>query len=114
MLAKDVDVTAPPYSTRYPAFAKTYVGVGVKNDPTTPLINRVFNNALIGNNEGVGPSRYPDQDYRHHNVEIDTDPGFVDEAAGNFALRPDSRVFKEIPGFVPIPFEKMQRAHTLR
>jgi hypothetical protein len=114
MLAKDVDVTAPPYSTRYPDFAKTYIGVLVRNDPTTPLYNRVFNNALIGNNEGVGPSRYPDRNYRHHNVEIDTEPGFVDEAAGNFALRPASRVFKEIPGFVPIPFEKMQRAQVLR
>lgn len=114
MLVKDVDVTAPPYSTRYPDFAKTYVGVLVKNDPTTPLANRVFNNALIGNNEGVGPSRYPERDYRHHNIEIDTAPGFVDEAAGNFALRPDSRLFKEIPGFVPIPFERMQRAIALR
>ena len=86
----------------------------VKNDPTTPLTNRVFNNALIGNNEGVGPSRYPEKDYRHHNIEIDTDPGFVDEATGNFALRPDSRVFKEIPGWMPIPFEKMQRATANR
>ena len=110
MLTKDVDVTAPPYSTRYPEFHATYLGVAVNNDPNTPLYNRVFNNALIGNNEGVGPSRYPDKDYRHHNIEIDTDPGFVDEAAGNFALRPDSRVVKEIPGFEPIPFEKMQRA----
>ena len=114
MLAKDVDVTSPPYSTRYPDFAKTYIGVLVNNDSTTPLYNQVFNNALIGNNEGVGPSRYPDKPYRHHNLEIDTDPGFVDEATGNFTLRADSRVFKEIPGFVPIPFEKMQRAHLLR
>ena len=110
MLTKDVDVTQPPYSTRYPEFYKTYLGVAVKNDTSTYLFNRVFNNALIGNNEGVGPSRYPNKDYRHHNVEIDTYPGFVDEAAGDFTLRPDSRIFKEIPGFEPIPFEKMQRA----
>jgi hypothetical protein len=109
-LTKDVDVTQPPYSTRYPEFYKTYLGVAVKNDTSTYLFNRVFNNALIGNNEGVGPSRYPNKDYRHHNVEIDTDPGFVDEAAGDFTLRPDSRIFKEIHGFEPIPFEKMQRA----
>jgi len=113
MLRKDVDVTTPPYSTKYPEFYATYEGVVVKKDPNTPLYNRVYNNALIGDNKGVTPSRYPDQDYRHHNVEINTDPGFVNEAAGNFALRPDSVVFKQIPGFEPIPFEKMQRAKAL-
>ena len=109
MLTQDVDVSQPPYSTRYPEFYQTYTGV-VNNATNTPLYNRVFNNALIGNNEGVDPSRYPDKDYRHHNIEIDTDPGFVNEAAGDFTLRPDSRIFKEIPGFQPIPFEKMQRS----
>ncbi len=113
MLTNDVDVTAPPYSTRYPEFFETYTGVMVNNDPATPLFNQVFNNALIGDNEGVGPARYPDKNTRHHNVEIDTDPGFVDEVSGNFSLKADSRVFMEIPGFEAIPFEKMQRAKAL-
>lgn len=108
MLRKDVDVAAPPYATRYPEFFQMYTGI-VNSDTNTPLFNRVFNNALIGNNEGVGPSRYPDKDYRHHNIEIDTDPGFVNEATGDFTLRMDSIVFKQIPGFEPIPFEKMKR-----
>ena len=34
----------------------------------------------------------------------------MNEAAGDYTLRPDSIVFKEIPGFQPIPFEKMQQA----
>ena len=114
MLRKDVDVTTTPYSTKYPEFYATYVGVVVKKDPNTPLYNRVYNNALIGDNKGVTPSRYPDKDYRHHNVEIDTDPGFVNEATGDFSLRPDSIVFQQIPGFEPIPFEKMQRASVLQ
>ena len=114
MLTHDVDVTKPPYSLKYPEFAQLYADIITKKDATTPLFNRVFNNALIGNDEGVGPSRYPDKDYRHHNVSIDTNPGFVDEAAGDFTLRPDSRIFREIPGFAPIPFEKMQRAKALR
>jgi len=33
-----------------------------------------------------------------------SDPGFVDMAAMNFALKPDSRIFKDFPGFPPIPF----------
>ena len=95
-------------------FTMAYFDIVTKKDETTPLFNRVFNNALIGDDEGVGPARYPDKDYRHHNLSIDTDPGFVDEAAGDYTLRPDSRIFKEIPSFEPIPFEKMQRAKALR
>ena len=114
MLRKDVDVTVPPYSTKYPEFYATYVGVAVKKDTNTPLYNRFYNNAVIGDNEGIPPSRYPDKDYHHDNPEIDTDPGFVNEAQGDFTLRPDSVVFKQIPGFQPIPFEKMQRAKALQ
>ena len=65
-----------------------------------------WNRAQIGVTEG----------HNHviaNNLFIDN-PGFVDEAAGDFSLRPDSRVFKEIPGFVPIPFEKMRRAKILQ
>jgi hypothetical protein len=114
MLTKDVDVASPPFSTKYPEFYKTYIGVVVDKDPNTPLYNRIFNNALIGVNKGLDAARYPDKEYRHHNIEIDTNPGFVDEAAGDYTLRPDSIVFKEIPGFQPIPFSKMQRAKSLQ
>lgn len=38
--------------------------------------------------------------------ELGTDIGFVDEANGNFDLKPDSRVFTDIPGFVRPPYEK--------
>ena len=33
-----------------------------------------------------------------------SDPGFVDMSAGNFALKSDSRIFTDFPGFPPIPF----------
>jgi hypothetical protein len=83
--------------------------VAERGDAATPLRNRVFNNALVGNDEGVGLGRYSDTDDRHHNVEFDTDPGFIDEASGDFTLRSDSIVFQRIPGFEPIPFDKMRR-----
>ncbi|MEI6322133.1 MAG: right-handed parallel beta-helix repeat-containing protein [bacterium] len=41
------------------------------------------------------------------NLVTNSDPGFVDLAAGNFALKKDSEVFTKIPGFQPIPFDKM-------
>mgnify|MGYP003306907763 CR=1 FL=1 len=32
---------------------------------------------------------------------------FVDAAHGDYALRPDSEVFRRIPGFRPIPLERI-------
>ena len=37
----------------------------------------------------------------------DSDPGFVNLAGGDLRLRPDAKVFKDLPGFEPIPFEKI-------
>jgi len=36
-----------------------------------------------------------------------SDPGFVNAARGDFRLRPDAAVFDRLPGFKPIPFEKI-------
>lgn len=35
------------------------------------------------------------------------DPGFKDEAKGDYTLRSDARVLKELKGFERIPFEKI-------
>jgi len=35
------------------------------------------------------------------------DPGFVDAAKGNYAMRADSEVFRRLPGFEAIPFERI-------
>ena len=35
------------------------------------------------------------------------DPGFVNMAKMDFRLKPDAQVFKDLPGFQPIPFEKI-------
>jgi len=41
------------------------------------------------------------------NYVTDSDPGFVDEKAMNFALKDDSEVFKKVPGFERIPFAEI-------
>lgn len=41
------------------------------------------------------------------NMIYNSDPGFVDMAHHNFRLKPDARIFKDLPGFQPIPFEKI-------
>ena len=38
-----------------------------------------------------------------------TDPGLADFANGDLSLRPDSEVFKRLPGFKPIQFSRMGR-----
>jgi hypothetical protein len=41
------------------------------------------------------------------NLSYATDPGFVDMAHGDYRLRPDSRIFRDLPGFQPIPFDQI-------
>jgi hypothetical protein len=69
-------------------------------NPTVPLLRRygkveMQEGAII---EAGGVLRTAD------NWITDTDPGFVDAAAGDFALRPDAPVFARLAGFPAIPF----------
>ena len=43
----------------------------------------------------------------NENWIADGDPGFVNPAVGNFLLKPDSVVFSKLPGFQPIPFDRI-------
>ncbi len=98
-LLEEVDITKPPYTTRYPDL------LGFMNPkPGQTRVNRAVRNVLVkcaqvssGNWQVSGKE----------NLITDGDPGFVDAAAGDFRLRPDSEVFKKLPGFKPIPFEKI-------
>jgi hypothetical protein len=42
-----------------------------------------------------------------NNIFTETDPGFIDPANMNFALSKNSAVYKKLPDFKPIPFEKI-------
>ncbi len=68
----------------------------VSKDPKPSLLK--MKPALVGNPEIL---------LEKDNLTVSGDPGFVDAAAGNYALKPDSEVFQKIPGFEPIPFEKI-------
>ena len=41
------------------------------------------------------------------NMVYNSDPGFVDLKKYNFSLKPDSRVFTDLPDFKPLPVQKM-------
>jgi hypothetical protein len=98
-LLKEVDITKPPYTTHYPAL------VGFMNpQPGQPRVSRAVRNvlAMCADVKSGNWQLSPDE-----NWVTDGDPGFVDAAQGDFRLKPDSEVFTKLPGFQPIPMEKM-------
>jgi len=99
LLLEDVDITKRPYTTRYPDL------VGFMNpQPGQPRVNRSKNNLLVRCGQTSSGNWVIDP------KEIwvtDEDPGFVDQANGNFQLRPDAEVFRRLPGFQAIPFDKI-------
>jgi hypothetical protein len=108
-LTESVDITKPPYATRYPGLTdwldklpdgKTYVGM-------RPRRNIFDRNVLVKYEETfrlVG--KYAQTDFGENYI-TQRDPGFVDPAKLDFRLRDDSVVFKELPGFKPIPFREI-------
>lgn len=98
-LLKEVDITQPPYTTRYPEL------VGFMDPPPgKPRVSRAVRNLIV---MGADVSSGNWQVSAEENWVTDQDPGFVDAAQGDFRLRPDSPVFARLPGFRPVPFEQM-------
>jgi hypothetical protein len=99
LLRKDVDITKPPYTTHYPSL------VGFLDfKPGQPRISRGVRNLIVrcgdvcAGNWQVSPQE---------NWITKDDPGFVDAARGNFQLKSDAEVFRRLPDFKPIAFDKM-------
>lgn len=98
-LLKEVDITAPPYTTHYPAL------VGFTNgQPSSERLNLSSNNLLVRCNL---PNNGNWTNLPTSMLILTNDPGFVDFARGDLRLKPDSEVFKRLPGFRPIPFDKI-------
>jgi len=97
-LRKAVDVTQPPYATRYPQLVNTF-------DPAPDLrrSNQICANVSIRSGEFRGPA----SDDIRDNYVAQENPGFVDATSMNFQLKPDSVVFTKIPDFQNIPFDKI-------
>jgi hypothetical protein len=98
-LLTEVDITKPPYTTRYPEI----VGF-MEPPPATRRVNHARNNVLVR----VGEVKSGNWECTDNEVwQTADDPGFVNMAAGDFRLRDDAEVFKHLPAFVRIPFEKI-------
>lgn len=108
-LLQAVDITAPPYSTRYPALrdwldllpdGKTYVGM-------RPRRNTFSDNILVKFEETFRLVGQHAQCVYGENYLTTADPGFVDAAAHDFRLKDDSPVFQALPKFQRIPFDQI-------
>jgi hypothetical protein len=72
-----------------------------------PRRNLVDCNVLVGQEETfrlVG--KYAQCDIGTY-LHVRKDPGFVNAAAMDFRLRPDAEVYRALPDFRPIPFERI-------
>ena len=93
-LNEEVNVFEPPYSEKYP-----WLGNIIEDTRQNTLARNVVYKCGAFTDRG--------EPVLIDNWVTDEDPGFVDEAKGNFALRDDAPVYKHIPGFKPIPFGKI-------
>jgi hypothetical protein len=108
-LTKAVDIRTPPYSQHYPLLrdwldhlpdGSTFVGM-------RPRRNVFENNVIVKYEETfrlVG--KYAQTDFGE-NFITQKDPGFVDAGKMDFRLRDDSSVFKVLPNFTRIPFDRI-------
>ena len=102
-LFEDVDITAPPYTTQYPE---------LKEIEEYPDRNTIRRNVAYKCQEflSINRCRGGDESFQPEmsaNLLTHVDPGLVDEKKGDFRLRPDSRVFRIVAGFEPIPVERI-------
>jgi hypothetical protein len=96
-----------PWSTRYPELSRLI--------PATlrdlPCGNVLEHNVLVACKTPVSLTGKPEQ-FKHSTIRDNpelplAEAGFVDPSTLDFRLRPESSVFKKIPGFTPIPFERI-------
>jgi len=101
----------PPWSTRYPKLARI-----LNEHPQAPLGNTLQRNVSVRSG-WRDPEAECRKTFKVHidtpymtikdNFVTDDDPGFVDMAALNFQLRNDSVIYKKVPGFKAIPFDRI-------
>ncbi|NLF68311.1 MAG: hypothetical protein GX575_04565 [Candidatus Anammoximicrobium sp.] len=129
--AQRLNYTQPPWSTRYPRLA-AIMNESPREPLNNPIRRNVFVNCaqqvcsfdgnvrklldklelaenLAVNTTGAASGVAKPVEYKGFvnlagTASAPIDLGFADPSAGNFALRPNARLQKELPSFEPIPF----------
>jgi hypothetical protein len=110
-LLKNVNISESPYCERYPELLNYLNPIvdGKEWEGMRPRRNVLSGNLIVGG--AADPVHLIGGEHAQcesvNNYRTDSDPGFVDYQNENFNLRPDSEVFKKIPGFEVLPFDKM-------
>jgi hypothetical protein len=97
-----VNYKNPPYSLQYPHLPGYF-----EDEPAMPKRDTFSNNLLVKMPKKVEFGKPEWLPFLDSNYETNEDPGFENYAAENFKLRKDAIVWKKIPGFRDIPFEKI-------
>ena len=97
-LFKEVDISKPPYITRYPDLIEF-----VAPKPGRNHVNLAYDNAFV-NCADVKSGNWKTN---ATDVSFSGDVGFRDASKGDYTLKPDSPIYRKIPGFRPIPFERI-------
>lgn len=95
-LLKEVDITSPLYLERYPDLEDYFDG------DARPRVNIGRRNVLYKCGE-LSNGNWS----LENNLTTDEDPGFIDAANMNFGFEEGAKVFEAVPGFEPIPFDKI-------
>lgn len=93
-LYDEVNILEPPYSTRYP---------WLRDIMEDRRLNTLSRNLVYKCGSFIGRGEAVEID----NLVTDEDPGFMNAESQNFMLKDDSYVYKRIPGFKKIPFDKI-------
>ena len=108
-IVMDIKPTQPPWSVQFPEMTSL-----LESHPELPLRTKFERNLVVMKSGEpfqlkMSKARQTDTNlfWAQNNFITATDPGFVDEAKGNFALKPEAVAFRKISGFEPIPFEKI-------
>ena len=110
-LLENVNIYQTPYSDRYPGLMNYLNPIvdGKEWEGMRARRNVLSENLIIGGPEN--PLHLAGGEHAQfeniNNYRTDKDPGFVDYQNQNFNLKPDSEVFKKIPNFKALPFDKM-------
>ena len=105
-----VNYKQPPYATAYPKL-KNYF----EDSPALPKRNFIENNVFV--NIKMVHNGNADWSYFGKNYIASGDPGFENYKEMNFKLKPSSEIFKLLPGFKAIPFQKIgiqEKSRTLQ